>query len=339
MGGFFTKELKRVLAKNAENGYPWAQYILGINHVGLSNNRPGNDFVFKRKKSRGMDLLHLAAKQGYPPAVYQLAQMYRNRDGGIQRCMELGNHLMRLAAQQGHGLAGLIMYDLSEKDGDFEMAKKYLKDASLAGSGEASFLIGSDYHTGSNGVTEDLSAALEYYKLGAERGQADAQWGAAELSRKLVAKGKAGEEDEIKYLRMAAEQGHTAAQCLLGTVLLDFKGEWTRGKTWSEAVRWLRRAKSGGDSTAAMRLERLESDTGNLCFNCGAKATEAEKFSRCSKCLGSYYCSRTCQKEHWHSSHKNHCVKHDEPLPSHKMKMNPFEAAGIKYEDDGRAGM
>ena len=187
MEGIFTKQLKGVLAKNAENGYPWAQYILGICHVGLGRSiHPGNDLVdvAKRKKSRGMDLLHLAAKHGYPPAIYQLAQMYRNQSGGIERCMELGNHLMRLAAQQGHGLAGLIVYRLFEDDGDFEMAKKYLKGAHLAGSGEASFKIGYDYHTGSNGVTKDLSAALEYYKLGAERGQADAQWDAAELSRK-----------------------------------------------------------------------------------------------------------------------------------------------------------
>ena len=75
-------------------------------------------------------------------------------------------------------------------------------------------------------LKKDDSKALSYYKLGAEQGDEIGQYFAARLCR-LVLNDK---EQEIKYLRMAADQGHVEALHLLGIFYVDHEGEWIKGE-------------------------------------------------------------------------------------------------------------
>ena len=44
---------------------------------------------------------------------------------------------------------------------------------------------------------------------------------------------------------------------------------------------------------------------------CHVDDDEASKFDRCSRCHKAKYCSRACQKKHWHE-HKELCIRNDD---------------------------
>jgi len=47
----------------------------------------------------------------------------------------------------------------------------------------------------------------------------------------------------------------------------------------------------------------------SLCDNCGTLRTGLPKMLTCSDCRGLYYCTKTCQREHWKLAHKTMCTK------------------------------
>jgi len=258
--GTFTRELQELVAKNVEKGYSWAQLLLAADHLGMTKsmiNVPGNSLIVGgvRDIRRGIKLLELSAKQGNPLACYSLAQMYYHGHNGIRKSVKTALSLHRSALQSGHALSGMILYSIYEDQGNTKKAFECMELASKLGAGTASGFIGMAYEDGKHGMEKNIGKALQYFKIGAEQGDAVSQFFAARLCKELLG----DEEQVIKYLKMAAEQGYTDAQCHLGKRYVAHGKEWIKSEKWSEGVRMLRRAQAGGCKDAARISKRRPS--------------------------------------------------------------------------------
>lgn len=309
--GALSRELQKLVAQNVEKGYSWAQLLLAMDHLGLAQGAEieRNNLILGggRNSTRGNELLHLSADQGHPLALHMLGMAYYHGSHGIHKSVAKATSLLDEAVQGGNALSGLALYNICGEQGDNEMAFSYMEVSSKLGAGVASAFIGIAYEEGSHGMKKDINKAFEYFKLGAEQGHDVAQFFAARLCRELLN----DEEEEIGYLKMAADQGYTDAECLLGIHYVGHGGDWIKGKTWSEGVQLLRRARASGCKRAAGCLTRIEEDTAGVCFQCG-KSCLGKTLQRCAKCRAVNYCSKKCQIAAWRAGHKDSCVKHDE---------------------------
>ena len=107
-----------------------------------------------------------------------------------------------------------------------------------------------DYYYGKNGVAQDYSEAVKWFRMSAEKGDAMAQ---LELGR-CYAKGNGVSQDyreAIKWFRMSAKQGNPIAQCNLGNGYINGEGV---SQDFSEAVKWYRKAAEQGDAQAQCNL-------------------------------------------------------------------------------------
>ena len=114
-----------------------------------------------------------------------------------------------------------------------------------------------------NGVRQDFTEAIKWFRKAAEQGCADAQFALAECCEN----GWGIEEDPdeaVQWYRQAAEQGHAESQCSLASTLEDP----------DEAAKWYRKAAEQGNRAAQWHL--------GLCYKHGEgvaiEATEAVKW-------------------------------------------------------------
>lgn len=70
------------------------------------------------------------------------------------------------------------------------------------------------------------------------------------------------------------------------------------------------------EEASAFAVVQPESATGVLvrhCAMCGINE-EQKRLMRCARCQMKWYCSKTCQREHWKLGHKLYCVQVQRPL-------------------------
>ena len=114
---------------------------------------------------------------------------------------------------------------------------------------EEMYELGKKYYHG-EGVLEDKSEAVKWYRKAAEQGCAAAQnnLGACYLYGTSISK---DETEAVKWFWKAAEQGHAAAQNNLGICYLSGTGI---PKDESEAEKWFREAAEQGEAIAQYNL-------------------------------------------------------------------------------------
>ena len=175
--------------------------------------------------------------------------------------------------------------------GEFERAVPILNEAAAAGHAPSASLIGW-LHEGGRGVAKSSDEARRWYRLAAEKGQADAM---AALGRLLLQeRGPEARESAMNWLRnaarmndrdgqyhlgwllaqpgpahddvqaadmflKAARQGHLGAQVAAATHLLAGRGV---EKDRKAALEWLERAATTGDPVAHYLLGRLHQEKG-----------------------------------------------------------------------------
>ena len=145
-----------------------------------------------------------------------------------------------------HGLLGVVKSS--------KKAAKIYKRAVELGNVDAMVNLGCMYANG-DGVKLDNKKATQLYRMAAVRGHAIAQ---KNLAQHLLRDGK--REEGFKLLRLAAEQGLTLAETLVGACFV--KGDGVPANL-EEARRWLGRAAAKGDQNATRLLQRLDRG-GNL---------------------------------------------------------------------------
>ena len=118
------------------------------------------------------------------------------------------------------------------------------------------------------GVAQDYSAAMKWYRMAADQGDSIAQ-----VNLGVMYKNGHGVAQDysaaMKWFRMAADQGHAQAQCSLGVMYCEGHGV---PQNTSEALRWLHKAQVQGFDMAkqviefimeAMRVTRSSQHTNN----------------------------------------------------------------------------
>jgi len=151
--------------------------------------------------------------------------------------------------------------------------------AAVAGRAEAQFLVGSCYDLG-NGVPQDLSEAVSWYRKAAEQGHAGGQHRLGFCYGFFNRGVPRGYAESFNWYRKAAEQGLAGGQCQLGWCYQKGRGV---PQDDAEAVKWFRKAVEQGhaggqyalgwcylkgrgvpqDIVEATRLHHLAADQGN----------------------------------------------------------------------------
>ena len=125
---------------------------------------------------------------------------------------------------------------------------------------DALFKQGEAYSLG-EGVVEDLSEAIRFYRLAAEKGHVGANlelgnmydWGVPRAARDYV--------EAARFYRIAAEQGNINAQFILGNMFREGKGV---AKDEAQALHFYRLAAAQGHVTARKSLSKTPCQTQGL---------------------------------------------------------------------------
>ena len=144
------------------------------------------------------------------------------------------------------GSAGALRIAQAAYDsGDYEEAFRLLKALAEQGHARAQAKLGYLYGTG-RGVGQDEDKAVEWYRKGAQQGDADAQNNLA-----VMYENARDYPEAVKWYRKLAEQGHAPAQARLGYLYGTGRG---LARDHIEALRWFRKAAEHGHAVAQNNL-------------------------------------------------------------------------------------
>ena len=225
---------------------------------------------------KGMNTPHARATRARADQFTHILQA-----GSIPRMMGKREIAMKLLSALAVGL--LLAGSLAAQDGDEEATLSIvLQDLLLlAEQGEvgAQIMFGRMYHWG-DGVPQDFTEAVKWYRLAAEQGNAYAQTALGVMS--YAGDGVPQDATEaVKWFRLAAEQGDADAQTMVGAMYANGDGVL---QDYAEAVKWYRLAAEQGiafaqynlglmyergrgvpqDATEAVRWHRLAAEQGNV---------------------------------------------------------------------------
>lgn len=229
--------------KAAEQGYAWAQCILGSMYYDGEG--------VEEDKNKAVEWYKKAVEQGYARASYELGEMYRygyGEEEDISKAVEWYTK----AAEQGYARAsyklGEMYYDGYDVEEDHAKAVEWFTKAAEQGYVDALKELGNMYYIGIH-VKKDYTKAAEWYTKAAEKGDVDAQ---SDLGDVYYA-----EQDytkAVEWYRKAAEQGDFCAQNDLGNMYYNGQGV---EQDYAKAVEWYRKAAEWGNDSAKSHLKEL----------------------------------------------------------------------------------
>ncbi len=200
------------------------------------------------EKNRGIEIVETNVDFGYgvDASKAMLAQM----KSGELNFGTLPSELAELDKQLAEALTKY--FEGQEDEGvrqDKSEAVKWYRKAAEQGHATAQYNLGCMYNLG-EGVREDDSEAVKWYRKAAEQGNSWAQY----ILGNMYYDGEGVEKDKseaVKWYRKAAEQGNAVAQNWLG--FMYYNGDGVR-QDKSEAVKWYRKAAEQGNASAQSRL-------------------------------------------------------------------------------------
>ena len=245
--------------KAAEQGLRSAQNNLG--------NRYYNGEGVEQNYTEAVKWYRKAAEQGEKYGQYNLGFCYYHGNGVDKDYTEAVKWCQK-AAEQGNSSAqnhlGHCYYNDEGVDKNYTEAVKWFRKAAEQGHKYAQYNLGLCYQHG-NGVTKNLTEAKKWYQKAADQGYEDAKVQLVNIQKEETEKayndgfnyyyGKNGVEQDytkaVSYFRIAATQGHAAAQNKLGDCYYYGRGI---DKDYTEAVKWFRKAAEQGYSNAQYNL-------------------------------------------------------------------------------------
>ena len=133
------------------------------------------------------------------------------------------------------------------RSGDFTTALREWTPLAEQGNSQSQYNLGVMYENG-NGVPKDHKTAVKWYKLAAEQGHADAQKKVQEFQKKIA------EQNELRALQASAKQGDANSQYLLGLMYDNGDGVPENDR---EEVKWYKLAAEQGHADAQERYGEL----------------------------------------------------------------------------------
>jgi len=168
------------------------------------------------------------------------------------------------------------------------------------------------------GVNQDHTEAVRWYRKAAVQGYADAQFNLG----LILTNGRGVKLDHteaVRWYRKAAEQGSTIAQFKIGGMY--YQGHGVK-KNIDEALRWFQKAAEKGHAEAKEVVLLFEKELrtssnaafpaspSRTCANCGVAETEGSSVALkpCPRCKAVVYCGKGCQAHHWKAGgHRGGC--------------------------------
>jgi hypothetical protein len=197
--------------------------------------RSGTQALRAGNTDQAVTSLQYAAEQGVAAAQWKLGRMYAEGDGVSRNNLRAFEYFQRIA-------------NTHADDNPNTPQARFVANAFVS--------LGHYYLEGiaNSSVRADVSRARQMYEYAASYfGDADAQF---HLGRLLLA-GQGGSKDPrqaARWLRLAANKGHSPAQALLGSLL--FSGGESISRQAALGLMWLTLAKDGAASDQAWIAEK-----------------------------------------------------------------------------------
>ena len=212
--------------------------------------REAADYLNRGFLDQGVKRLREAADGGYRDAQFAMATYFLQGQAGVPVSMQTANHYYLLAAKQGEPQA-MFNIAVSYANGDamaqnLAEAFKWFLQAANAGVSQAQLEVAKRYDQGI-GVRADHGQAVAWYKKAADGGSAEAKGFLSDAYRDGGEGVKANDSEAVKLLREAAEGGDAQAMNDLGVRYLYGDGVPTDKAT---ARKWIMKAVRLGNESA-----------------------------------------------------------------------------------------
>lgn len=186
----------------SDRGHRMAQFNLGLCYE--------NGKGVEKDLAKAVECYENAAAQGQAGAMYNLAILYMQGDGGLSKDPQHSIELLKEAAEHGlckaQSFLGLYYADESSGHCDYEKAVPYLKMAAAKNDSSAEYNLGICYERGL-GVERDMSKAGIFYKSAAEHGHTGAQYNVGVFFEHGLGGFVVDKREAARFYRMAAEAG------------------------------------------------------------------------------------------------------------------------------------
>lgn len=201
----------------------------------------------------------LAAEQGFAPAQNKLGKLY-SEGRGVTADYAAAANWFRLAADQGLPDAHFNLAEMMSRGRgaprDAAAALDHYALAAERGHAESQLALALA-HLNGNGVEQNYAAAANWFTESARQCNVDAQFHLAQMHRlgQIVPQSSASEE--LKWLTLAAEQGHAAALNLLSSRYAAGVGV---AKDPAKARSSIEQAARQGNASAQFKLAEIFAD-------------------------------------------------------------------------------
>lgn len=242
-------------SKAAEQGHAKSQLKLG--HCYASGDGVPKD------EAEAVKWYRKAAEQGLAGAQNILGNIYLSGVKGVKKDEAEAVKWYRMGADQGDegsqtDLGRCYAQGIGVPKNNAEALKWFYKVAKR--NRISAFQFGRDYYNGWNDVEKNLTEAVKFFQISAERGHdgnpfyddAQFQLGVCYENGEGVPKDEA---EAVKWYRKAAEQGHAPSQRKLGEFYEYGKGVQ---KDKSESKKWYRKAAEQGVRAGEFRVDGVD---------------------------------------------------------------------------------
>ncbi|MDL2259310.1 hypothetical protein LJB99_00320 [Deltaproteobacteria bacterium OttesenSCG-928-K17] len=190
----------------------------------------GEEYKRGRNGIEAVRFFKLAAAQGHGEAMYQVGILFKYSGYGVEKSEAEAEKWFKRAAEKGHRRAQDILKAQQEVDS--------LKLAARRGDIKAANKVGRIYSHGGNGVSTDHEESARWYRISAEKGDAEGQAGLARLYEFLD-----NYSEAMKWYKLAAAQGDRESMYRIGW-MYEYGHDVEQSD--AEAMKWYRLALDNG---------------------------------------------------------------------------------------------
>jgi TPR repeat protein len=188
-------------------------------------------------------------KRGDKDGQYLMGLIYFS-GMGVQRNLRESIRYFRLASDQGHEYARLMLGVSLNANGEFVESARHLRWAADKGDPSAQFLLAMMYMDG-KGVPQDYAETVQLFRAASNQGYAAAMTKLGQLYYFGQGGMKKNPAEAVRLFRMAAQKGDAQGQLMLGEAFYFGIGTAPNPQ---EAVSWWLKASANGEADADGRL-------------------------------------------------------------------------------------
>lgn len=182
-------------------------------------------FELAGNRSRGLQLLQEAAREGYRIAQEALGEIYLTRGQRLNLDIAPAIRWLEKAAVAGAPVAqyqlGRLLFTGNGIARDPKRGRDLIAEAAFAGYPRAQRTVGGLNMAGGDGIKQNPRKGFVWFRRAAEGGDPSAQFFVSKFYKAGVGTQR-NDEEALRWLKTAAGTGHPAAQALLGAELLGF---------------------------------------------------------------------------------------------------------------------